>query len=216
MAKRLFLLGASRHAKMVIEAAQSTKKWDIVCCLDTPDSATGKILGIPILPEDSEKIWELQAEGCQGFVAIGDNRIRRKVTQMLEDRGIEQPTIIHSSAVISPSASIGTGSIVMPNAVLGASCQIGKGVIINTSSHIDHDGFVDNYCHVAPGCHIAGNVMIREGTFLGVGACVIPEISIGKWSVVGAGSTVIRNIPEQEIWVGNPARFLRKNSKFCD
>ncbi len=211
----IFLLGASGHAKMIIEAAQSRQACEIVCCLDIPGPQRRELLGVAVESESPALLEELQAKGCQGFAAIGDNRIRRKVTQMLDDRGIEQPTIIHSSAVISPSASIGAGSIVMPNAVVGASCQIGKGAIINTSSHIDHDGFVEDYCHVAPGCHIAGNVSIREGTFLGVGACVIPEISIGKWVVVGAGSTVIRNIPEHEIWVGNPAKFLRKNNGGC-
>jgi UDP-perosamine 4-acetyltransferase len=211
MKQLIFLLGASGHAKMAIEAAQSSQAWEIVCCLDTPNARPGKLLGVPVEPESPARLDDLQANGFQGFVAIGDNRSRRKLSKMLEDRGVEQPTIIHASAWISPSASIGAGSIVMPKAVVGASCKIGKGAIINTAAHIDHDGLVEDFCHVAPGCHIAGNVTIHEGAFLGVGTSVIPEISIGKWVVVGAGATVIRSIPEHEVWIGNPARLLRKN-----
>lgn len=196
---------------MILEAAQSSQAWELVCCLDAPNSSLRELLGVPVEPENTARMQELQANGCLGFVALGDNRIRRKLARKLDDLRIEQPTIIHASAVVSPSASIGPGSIVMPRVVIGASCRIGRGAILNTAAHIDHDGVVGDYCHVAPGCHVAGNVAMDEGAFLGVGTSVIPGISIGKWGITGAGSAVIRNVPEYEVWVGNPARFLRKN-----
>lgn len=211
MKQSLFLLGASGHAKMILEAAQSSQAWEIVCCLDAPNSSLKELLGVPVEPESAARIQELQANGCRGFVALGDNRIRRRLLQRLDDLRIEQPVIVHASAVVSPSASIGPGSIVMPHVVIGASCRVGRGAILNTASHIDHDGVVGDYCHVAPGCHVAGNVRIGEGAFLGVGTSIIPGIYVGKWGITGAGSTVIRNLPDDEVWVGNPARFLRRN-----
>jgi len=183
--------------------------WELTCCLDAPSSSISKIFDIPVETETKSRLDELRLAGYQGFVALGDNRIRRKLSQMLDSLGIAQPIIIHPSAVISRSARIGAGSIIMPGVVVGASCQIGEGVILNTASHIDHDGVVGDYCHVGPGCHLAGNVTIDEGAFLGVGTSVIPQVSVRKWSVTGAGTVVIRDIPEGEVWVGNPARCLR-------
>jgi UDP-perosamine 4-acetyltransferase len=209
MKRKVFLLGASGHAKMLVDAIESTGDWDIVCCLDSPTLSNSDVLGIPVELETRSRLENLQNAGCYGFVALGDNRVRMKLSKMLQDLTIQQPTIIHRSAVVSPSAQIGWGSVIMPGAVVGAACRIGSGVIVNTAAHIDHDGKVGDYCHIGPGCHIAGNVTLQEGSFLGVGTSIIPQVQIGKWSIAGAGSTVLRSIPDNEIWVGNPARYLK-------
>lgn len=209
MKQKLFILGASGHAKMLIDAIETTCDWEIVCCLDSPTSSHSELLGIPVEPETRSRLETLQAAGCYGFVALGDNHTRKKLSRMLQDLAIQQPTIIHRSAVISPSARIGPGTVIMPGAIVGAACRIGSGVIVNTAAHIDHDGNVGDYCHIGPGCHIAGNVTLQEGAFLGVGASIIPQVQIGQWSIAGAGTTVLRDIPDGEIWAGNPARYLK-------
>ncbi len=97
----------------------------------------------------------------------------------------------------------------MPGAILGAETRVGRGAIINTASSIDHDGNIGDYVHIAPGVHLAGCVTVGEASFLGVGACVIPERSIGSGSTIGAGAVVVRDVPDNQVWVGCPARYLK-------
>ena len=94
----------------------------------------------------------------------------------------------------------------MPKAVVGSMARIGRGAILNTSSSVDHDSIVGDYAHIAPGCHLAGNVQVDQGAMLGIGTCVIPQRRIGAWSILGANSTVVRDIPAETTYVGTPAR----------
>ena len=93
----------------------------------------------------------------------------------------------------------------MHGAVIGAYARLGKGVIVNTSASVDHDCVVEDFAHLAPGTHLAGNVTVGSGAFLGVGVSVVPHRRIGEWSTVGAGATVIRDVPEASTAVGTPA-----------
>jgi len=94
----------------------------------------------------------------------------------------------------------------MPKAVVGASAKIGQGVVLNTASSVDHDVDIGDFVHVAPGCHLAGNVRVEQGAMLGIGTCVIPERHIGAWAILGANSTVVRDVPAGTTYIGTPAR----------
>ncbi|MFN7732622.1 MAG: acetyltransferase [Pirellula sp.] len=207
----IVLLGASGHAKMVIEACRSTQAWRIVCCLDRQPRCS-KLLGVDVLSESPEAIDRAIEDGQWFLVAIGDNGLRERLSQSLAARGARLATVVSSCAYVSPSACLGPGTVVMPMAAIGASTTIGAGCIINTSASIDHDGWVEPYVHIAPGSHLAGNVRVGIGAMLGIGCSVIPEIEIGEWSIIGAGSTVIRHVPPRSKWVGSPARSIGENA----
>lgn len=209
MAERLVILGAGGHAKMVIEAAQSQGAYEPTLCLAHIDDLVPNVLGVAVEPESDQRLMALQRDGFHAFVAVGSNRLRRKLCDKLQSLGLPLATIISSRAWVSPSASIGIGTIVMPGAIIGAAANVGRGAIINTSASVDHDGVIGDYVHIAPGVHLAGCVTIGAGSFLGVGSSVIPERTIGTSSTVGAGAVVVRNIPDNQVWVGCPARFLK-------
>jgi len=206
--EELVVIGAGGHAKMVIEAARSRVDLRVVACLDLQTSLT-ECLGVRVFEESEERIDSFQRSGSCFFVALGDNRLRQKVTLRLVEKGCRIATIIAASATVSPSASIGEGTVVMPNATIGACAIVGKGAILNTASSIDHDTLIEDFVHIAPGCHLAGNVKVHVGSMLGIGTCVVPSICIGPWATLGANSTVIRDIPSYSTWVGSPARCIR-------
>ncbi len=206
MSKQLvFILGAGGHAKMVIEAFLSMDRYKLFGCLD-PSPTSDQILGFPIFPENEDTLGRLLEARALAFVAIGDNRLRERVSGQVQLRGFELATAIAQSAYISPSALVGPGAVVMPKAVVGSMARIGRGAILNTSSSVDHDSIVGDYAHIAPGCHLAGNVQVDQGAMLGIGTCVIPQRRIGAWSILGANSTVVRDIPAETTYVGTPAR----------
>lgn len=201
----VFVLGAGGHAKMVIETLVSMDRYELYGCLDTAPTSE-KLLGFPIFPENPQTLATLLDAKAQALVALGDNKLRQRVTLKLQELGFSFATAIAQSAYVSPSAIVGSGTVIMPKAVVGASAKIGQGVVLNTASSVDHDVDIGDFVHVAPGCHLAGNVRVEQGAMLGIGTCVIPERHIGAWAILGANSTVVRDVPAGTTYIGTPAR----------
>lgn len=144
------------------------------------------------------------------ILAIGNNRVRKSI---FEKMGIPKEsfvTLIHESAVISPSAKIGHGTVILAKAVINANTEIGDHAIINTGSIIEHDNQLGSFVHVSPHATLTGDVKLEEGVHVGAGATLIPNVKIGDWSTIGAGATVVRNIPAHCTAVGVPAKVLIK------
>jgi UDP-perosamine 4-acetyltransferase len=210
--RRLVLVGAGGHAKVVLEVFRAMGGFDIVGFVD-PEPSTPAVLGVPVLGGDAV-LETLRAQGVElAFVALGDNRTRQKVGVHLRALGFEIPTAIHPSSLISPSARISEGVVVMANATVGTDTVIEEFAILNTGAVIDHDNRLCAASHVAPGCALAGNVTVGERAFVGVGSAVRPGIKIGADAVVGAGSAVVSDVPASTCVAGAPARPLRTSGQ---
>jgi sugar O-acyltransferase (sialic acid O-acetyltransferase NeuD family) len=196
----MILYGASGHAKVIIEIAKS-QGLEIDAIIDD-NLEIKSVLDIPV----QHNLDEFPATS-KIIIAIGDNVIRKKIssyTNLIFDKAL-----VHIKAILSPSAKIGKGSVVMANAVINASTNIGDHCIINTGSTVEHDCEIHNYVHISPQVAIAGGVEIKEGTHVGIGAVVIPGVTIGKWVTIGAGAVIINDIPDFAVVVGNPGRIIR-------
>lgn len=195
--KGAFLYGASGHAKVVA---------DILVDQNI------QVLGVV---DDNQQVkvfkgFEVRhsAHGLSPIViCIGDNMVRKKIAEQMPT--VTYPKVIHSSAVLSPSASIDAGTVILPGVIINADVFIGKHCIINTGASIDHESTIENYVHISPNATLCGNVYVGEGTWIGANATVIQGIKIGKWSIVGAGAVVIENVPDNVVVVGNPARIIK-------
>lgn len=199
----MILVGAGGHGKVVADIVLSSMpNVQIHAFFDDALSNVGKILGIPVL--NMERFLEHQAWQC--IVCIGNNQIRKKITESIN---IEYVTAIHKNAVISSFSKIYEGSVIMANAVVNADAIIGTHCIINTSAVVEHDCRISDFVHISPGAALAGNVMIGEGSHIGIGASIIPGVKIGRWAIIGAGTVVIRDVPDYAVVVGNPARIIR-------
>lgn len=202
MAEGLVIIGAGGHAKVV--AATALAIGVTVRGFTDSDSARhgSTVLGLPILGDDISVL----RPGTHAVIAIGDNRVRKLVASKYQ---CAWQTLVHPLAYVHPSCILGVGSVVFAGAIVQPDGRIGEHCIVNTASSIDHDAILEAFVHVAPGTHLAGNVTLREGAFLGVGVSVIPERVVGAWSTVGAGSTVVRDIADSTTVVGVPARPLQ-------
>jgi sugar O-acyltransferase (sialic acid O-acetyltransferase NeuD family) len=196
----LRILGAGGHAKVAIEAWRSSGG-QVVALFDDDQSLAGsQVLGVPV--EGSIET----ALGSAGplHVAIGNNMTRSKLARDLRDELC--PPVVHAGAQISPTSSIGPGTLVCAGAVVQASARIGRHVIVNSLALVEHDVEIGDFSHIAPGVRLGGEVRIGAGVLIGIGAVVLPGLSVGPRALVGAGSVVIRNIGPSEVVVGNPAR----------
>lgn len=151
-----------------------------------------------------------ELEELKFVIAIGNNRTRQAVVSRLNLADACYLTLVHKTAVISPSAQIGQGTVVMANAVIQADAVIGRHAIVNTAAVIEHDNRIGDYVHIAPGATLTGDVKVAEGAMIGAGATVIPGMTVGEWSVIGAGAAVVRPVPPHSTAVGTPAKVISK------
>jgi sugar O-acyltransferase (sialic acid O-acetyltransferase NeuD family) len=200
--KEVIVLGAGGHAKVVISTLLELNFQINGVLDDDPNKWNQKVLNIPVLgPIELLKSGNFE----QGIIAIGDNKTRKEIVEKYNGfcRWI---SIIHPFSYVHPSVEIGDGSVIFAGAVIQPEVIIGKHVIINTSASVDHDCKIEDFVHIAPGVHLAGGVSVGEGSLLGVGSSIIPYKRIGGWTIVGAGSVVINDIPDCVTVVGVPAR----------
>ncbi len=204
----LLIIGAGGHAKVVIDVARAAG-FKPIASLD-PAAVGGHCNGVDILGND-DLAPEVFAGGTRAAaVAIGDNRLRCRIAERLRGIGFTFPTLVHPSAVVSGSAKIGIGTVVMANAVVNADSSVGDFVIINSGAVVEHDCVIGRGAHVAPGTRLGGNVLVGHCALMGIGSTARPGSVIGDNAVIGAGSTVIADIPADCIATGSPAR-LRKS-----
>ena len=210
MKSPVVIVGAGGHAKVCIELLQAMGE-SVLCCVGASDGGAF-CLGVPVLDGDHH-LARLRGEGqTRAFVALGSNRLRARLGQQLRELGYELVNAISPRAVVSPSASLGTGIAIMAGAVINADARIGDLAIINTGATVDHDCDIGVAAHLAPQCALAGNVTIGAGAFLGVGCKAIPGVDVGAGATVGAGSVIIAPILPGVTAVGVPARVLNKSS----
>lgn len=194
------LYGASGHAKVIIDIVKSLSL-QVDHILD--DDPSVKYLA------GHKVCHEVTKDFCEGetLISIGNNKVRKKISE--DFLGGIHPAIAHSSAVISSSAKLMRGTVVMANASINSSALIGEHCIINTGATVEHDCILGNFVHISPGAALAGNVKVGEGAHIGIGAVVIPGVEIGKWVTVGAGAVVINDVPDGVVVVGNPAKVIK-------
>ena len=203
---QIWLYGAGGHALVVADVLIAMGQ--TVRGIFDDDPALSGTREHPILP-GLEIGGREQFESLDGLllISVGNNRTRQ---QLAGDFPVEFTSAIHPSAQISPSATIGVGSVVFHGAIVQANVRVGRHVIINTAACVDHDCQVGDFAHIAPNVTLCGDVTIGEGALIGAGAVVIPGLRIGAWSIVGAGSVVVRDVPDQATVVGNPAREMQR------
>lgn len=211
LTKRLLIIGAGGHGKVVADCAEMTNRFSEIAFLDSGFPAVKKVCDWSVIGDGKDLSIHTDPE-TWFFVAIGDNHARaRLISQLLATSG-KLVTLIHPSAVISRYVEIGEGTLVCAQVVINVASKIGAGCIINTAASIDHDCQIEDHVHLAPGTRLAGRIRIGEGTFVGIGSAITPGIVLGKHCIIGAGSTLLDDFPDHSVAVGTPAIVIRQNS----
>lgn len=195
--KSIYIYGASGHGIVVADIAKSCGYEDIVFIDDGEN-------GYDSFEDIKENNHIPIAFG------IGCNKTREKLSEKVQNRGFKVISLIHPSSIIADTVEIEYGTVIMPNVVVNGKTSIGKCVILNTGSIIEHECNIESFVHISPKVALAGNVIVKANTHIGIGSIVIQEKTIGKNSVIGAGSVVVNNIPDNVKAYGNPCKIVEE------
>jgi UDP-perosamine 4-acetyltransferase len=206
-------IGAGGHAKVILEILRNDPRYQLTGLLDCNRELWGKeIAGVPVLGGD-ELLKKLFAGGARhAFIGVGTTgnaTPRRKLYETAIRMGFEFVPAIHPQAIVSPGAKIGKGIAIMAGAIINVGVSTGDNVIINTGAVVEHDCSIGDHTHIATGALLAGGVRVGSCSHVGIGASVRQGVNIGNNAVVGAGAVVVKDVPDNVIVAGVPARFLK-------
>lgn len=200
--KKLTIIGASGHGKVVADIAKLNGYNDIVF-LDDNESvnacSTYPVVG---------KVREAVFHDNDIFVAIGNASIRKRIMEQFPDKTF--PVLMHPNVIVAEGVKVGKGTVLMAGVIINTGATIGEGCILNTASSVDHDCQVGNYVHVAVGAHLCGTVAVGNETWIGAGVTVSNNISICASCMIGAGSVVVRDVTEKGTYIGVPSKLKKE------
>lgn len=208
MLKPIIILGCGGHARVVADVCRAAGRI-VGGFLDNKTARRALVGGIAVVGGDELLDDRRFVTEHEFVVAIGDQRARRRLSNVVRERGGTLATVIHPSAVVAPDVRIGAGTVLVAGSIINPGAVLGDFVIINTGATIDHDNVLKDGVQVCPGANLAGTVTCGEDAFIGTGAIIIPGRTIGARAVIGAGSVVTSDIPDDVTAVGCPARVVK-------
>lgn len=211
---KIVILGAGGNSAEALDAIYAGQKSGLpICCvgiLDDNPALTGQtVYGVPVLGRVDEASRMENVRFALGIGSVSNYRDRHRHIERLrlpEDKFI---SIIHPSAVVSPHASIGAGSIILQNVVICSGAAIARHVLVLPNTTVNHNCAVDDFACLGANVCVSGNVTIGNSAYIGSGSSILSGLRIGPEALVGLGAVVIRDVAPRTVVVGNPARVLR-------
>ena len=202
---------------VVIVGVESDFAPDVI---DSIERMSAQIIATVLL---GPKEWDLagtspfQADGIaqdllrEGFFVTRNNPgLRKAKTLQARELGFSTlVTVVDPTAVISPTARLGSGVYVNAGAVIAAQAVLGDSVFVNRLAGVGHHSVLEDFVSVGPGVSIASKVKIGQGTMVGAGASIAPSVKIGSNSVIAAGTSVHKDVPSNVVVMGNPFRIAK-------
>ncbi len=205
----LIIIGGGDNAGAIIDLIVDNNEGIIIKGISDVVATNKEINGYKVTLTDNE-VTECLEENHIIVSYARDMQVREKIYNFFKDYEAKFATLKSRSAYISKTSKLGEGSIVMPGSVIRNQVIIGKNTLINSNATIEHGCIIGDNCHIAPGAVLTGNVIVKDNSFIGANSTILPNIKIGFGSIVGAGAVVTKSIPDNEIWIGNPAKKQRK------
>ena len=216
--KKIVIFGSGAHARVIFSELVNLKKFKILGFVDDFNKK-GKLVikhgnkNYYCIGKISEIIKKKKV-ACSGIIGIGFNYRRKKVYEKVHEinRNFVWEKVISKNAVIIGDVKIGEGSIVVSGAVINSGTSIGSHCMIYTSSSIDHDNTFENFSSTGPGVVTGGNVVVKEGSHLGIGSVIKHQVTINKNTVIGGNSFVNKDCDKNSLYYGNPATNIKSRN----
>jgi len=213
----LVIIGGGGHACVVAEAA-AAQGANILGYLD--DAPSPPIANLPPLPlhtpqsdQQLQKLGQINdvhvIANHHWIIAIGDIALRRRLHQAIlklptnpHNTADHAITVVHPTAWVSPTATIGKGVYIGPRAIVHTAVHVHDHAIINSGSIVEHHAVIGEHAHIAPGAVLGGGTHVGPRTLIGLAATTLPGVRIGKAAVVGAGTTLLADLGDGQTATG--------------
>lgn len=210
--RKLFLIGGGTNLLTCKEMAEDAGFY-IQGILDTVHEVGTVLHGLSVLgtQRDIKKLSK-EYDTHSVVITIGDNYIRSLIHAYLITAmpDLTYPNLIHNSVVISKSAELGVGVVLQAGCIVNPGAKIGDHTLFLTGAHVEHDVKVGNYASISAGSLTGGKVEIGELSAITMGVTVFDRVKIGSNVVIGSGSVVTGDLPDNVLAYGTPAKVIRK------
>lgn len=212
MGQILGIYGAGGLGREIAVLAQQICKeksrWQEIIFIDDDDSKVN-INGIKVLSYDDAKLK--CGTDIEIVIGVGEPATREKIAKKIDEDQLSFASLVHPGVYIPDSTVIGKGTVIQYGCFISCNVNIGDYVYIQPYANIGHDVFLSSGCVISSGCNIAGGVTVGANSYLAMGCCVKEEVTIGSNSIVGMMSAVYKDLPDDVIAMGNPARVMKNN-----
>ena len=201
--KKIILIGGGGHARSILEAIRSEGRWQVQGIVDSKLKRGSKVLGFPILGGD-EVLGALLKKTPRFLIGVGQVKeatTRARLCEHAIALGGEPVTVVASSAVVSPWAELGLGTVVLHGAIVNTGARVGRNCIVNSRALIEHDAQIGDHVHVATGAIVNGDCIVGDRALIGTGAVLREGTHVGRGALVGAGSLVLDDVKAGRVFI---------------
>lgn len=212
MVKDILIFGAGGQGREVLQLIRQINatgaQWKCLGWIDDGIAKGAEIAGLPVLGG----LAELNAWPCPiaVVIAVAWPSTKAKIVTTIYNENCYYPTLIHPDVQLDPNeVTIGEGTIITQACRFTVNISIGRFALLNIGTIVTHDVSIGDYCGTMPSTNLSGAVTLKEGVYVGTGSQIIQGLTIGAYTIIGAGSVVIKDLPAHCTAVGTPARILK-------
>ncbi|MCB2287722.1 acetyltransferase [Clostridium algidicarnis] len=215
--EKIILIGSGQHANVVLYNIKCQNKYEVIGYFESDIHKVNKYYNnlqvLKCYKDQDLKQLIKKYNTNKFFIGFGNMEYRKRVFKQFVNDGWEPVNIFHPNAVISKYAHIGRGVLIECGCLITPNPIIGDNVVVNTGSQVNHDNVIEDHVYIASGVILSGGVTIGENTLIDDGVIVTLGKKIGQNCLIGAGSVVTKNIENDVVAYGNPAKVVRKNEQ---
>lgn len=218
MSQKVLIIGGVGSGSVIAEAIKDANKkgdnrLEVVGFLNDKANAGDILDGTPVIGKHTkENIAKYYAEGYKFLYSLHRIGGEEHMINLFNDLGLKEEmleTFIHPTAYVAPNVIVDPGCVIMPYVMISSAAHISLNTLIMTGATVGHNTTTGLFSHIASQAVVGAYITMGKGSNVGLNATVLEYKTIGEYSVVGMGSVLTKNVPDREIWVGNPAKFLR-------
>jgi len=205
-----YILGAGGQARQVLSISHCLRPpLHIRGFIDINVSESKFINGIPVI--DETKISALDKKNTVMINGMG-RPDRKKAIENVLKKGFRFERIIHPAASVGEFVNIGDGTIIQAGVGIMTNVELGNFLLIDLNATIGHDVIIGDYTTISTGVNIAGGASVGKGSWIGSGSVILENVSIGNNTLIGAGSVVTRDVDDNKLAYGIPAKVIKNIS----
>lgn len=210
--EKLILVTASGLAREVLASVRATGDFDVVGFVDDdPRLQGGSVAGVPVIGT----VADAAAPDARLLICAGPGAVRAAIASRLAGLGVRAEryaTHVHASVSVGTGCAIGAGSILLAGSVLTTDVCVARHVVLMPRVTLTHDDTVADFATFAAGATLGGGVHVGRAAYLGMNSCVRQDLAVGAGAVLGMGAVLLRDLPADQTWAGNPAGPIHRRT----